>query len=107
MQLTNILLTILCRTLSVCFTSTKIARVFNSLSCWCFLLIQFGIPTLIVIPLYVIANAKYGVKGLSVPLLLSSQDNKYNERTWAYIPSTMKDQKQNKFFLQVFLLSNI
>ncbi|EYC29184.1 hypothetical protein Y032_0006g2828 [Ancylostoma ceylanicum] len=82
MQLTNILLTILCRTLSVCFTSTKIARVFNSLSCWCFLLIQFGIPTLIVIPLYVIANAKYGVKGLSVPLLLSSQDNKYNEYTF-------------------------
>ncbi|KAK5967154.1 hypothetical protein GCK32_010672 [Trichostrongylus colubriformis] len=45
---------------------------------WKIFLVQATVPVIIAIPLYCIFNFQYGLKGLNVPLLLSTRDPNYD-----------------------------
>ncbi|VDL71349.1 unnamed protein product [Nippostrongylus brasiliensis] len=68
-QITSVFLTVCGRLLSICFPMSTVTRIF--------------LPTLIVIPFYVMFNFEYGLKGIDTPLLLSTMDKRYDQLIFA------------------------
>lgn len=54
-------------------------QVVEKLRKWQIFMLQITLPTVIVIPFYLSFNFNYGLKGTSRPLLLSTEDPRYDQ----------------------------
>ncbi|WKY08608.1 hypothetical protein Q1695_007832 [Nippostrongylus brasiliensis] len=82
-QITSVFLTVCGRLLSICFPMSTVTRFAEKLKRWQIFLLQISLPTLIVIPFYVMFNFEYGLKGIDTPLLLSTMDKRYDQLIFA------------------------
>lgn len=82
-QIMDIFLTVGGRLLTICFPLSKITSVVEKLRKWQIFMLQITLPTVIVIPFYLSFNFNYGLKGTSRPLLLSTEDPRYDQYIFA------------------------
>ncbi|EYC29180.1 hypothetical protein Y032_0006g2827 [Ancylostoma ceylanicum] len=82
-QITNVFLAVGGRLFAICFPTSKVTVFAEKMRRWHILLLQVFLPTLIVIPFYAHFNFQYGLKGITNPLLLSTEDMHYDEYIFA------------------------
>ncbi|EYC30179.1 hypothetical protein Y032_0005g2497 [Ancylostoma ceylanicum] len=78
-QATNVVLAVCGRLAMICFANTRKLLIIEDLSRFTIFLLQITLPTLVVAPFYFVYNFYYGLKGITVPLLLSTTDKSYDK----------------------------
>ncbi|KAL6737787.1 hypothetical protein Aduo_011402 [Ancylostoma duodenale] len=79
-QATNVVLAVCGRLAVICLANSRKRMIVEDLSKFTIFFLQVTLPTLITVPSYFVYNFYYGLKGTSVPLLLSTNDKSYDQQ---------------------------